>query len=276
MSTTPPQEKTKARSLGADFRTRALTALVGAPIILLAVIIGRPVFDVLVVGVGLAAGLELLHMLRPPTDITRALSLLLIVACIGGVSLLLPIQIIATAAVFLVVGLALWTMSASVPFTRGVLYPLLGALYIGLPLGVVLLLRHGENGLLWTIMLFANNWATDAFALIGGRVAGRHKLAPKISPGKTIEGAAIGLTLGFLVGLTIALIGGIPPGTAILANIVVAFATEIGDLFESWTKRRLAVKDSGSLLPGHGGVLDRVDGTLLAAPLLYLVVALVG
>ncbi len=275
MLSTQQQEEKKPR-LGGDFRTRALTALIGAPIILLAMYLGTPVFDILVMAVGIAAGVELLHMLRPATAFARVVSLLLMMACISGVAGILPAGVTATAAVLLIAGLLLHFIRASVPLRHGVIYPLLGALYIGLPLGVVLLLRNGENGLLWTGMLFANNWATDAFALIGGRIAGRHKLAPKISPGKTIEGAAIGLTVGFLLGLMIALFGGIPLTTAVIANLVVAFATETGDLFESWTKRRLAVKDSGSLLPGHGGVLDRIDGTLLATPLLYMVIRLLG
>lgn len=263
--------------LGADFRTRALTALIVGPTVLLAIVAGAPWFTLLVIGVGIVGGLEFCNMLCPAL-ISRISGLGVIIAAIAGVAYALP-QVIALA-----VGAALLaglvdtlrvTRQRAAFFGRNHALLILGALYIGLPLGVILLIRaQPVDGLLWTAVMFITNWGTDAFALIGGRVAGRHKLAPAISPGKTIEGALIGLVLGAGVGLALALIGGITPALALIAVVVVAVATEAGDLFESWAKRRLAVKDSGTLLPGHGGLLDRIDGTLLAAPLLWLVLQL--
>jgi phosphatidate cytidylyltransferase len=267
--------------LGRDFRTRALTALVGAPLVVLAVIIGTPLMDVAVMAVGVIAGVELLNMIRPAASRTALVIVVVtVLASIEGLALAVPGVIAGAVALFFAAGLvrSLLQPAPTGPyFIRNYLYLIFGALYIGIPLGIVLLIRaHEPDGLLWTLMLFANNWATDSFALIGGRVAGRHKLAPAISPGKTIEGALIGLVCGFGLGLALGLVGGLPPLTAVIANLVVALATQAGDLFESWAKRRLAVKDSGTLLPGHGGLLDRIDGFLLAAPLLYLVLRLLG
>ena len=133
-----------------------------------------------------------------------------------------------------------------------------------------MLLRNGEAGQLWTLALFANNWCTDSFAMLGGRRFGRRKLAPAISPGKTVEGALVGLLAGVSAGLALTLAGGVPLALALPLNLGVALATTAGDLLESLLKRQWQADDSGSLLPGHGGLLDRMDGTLLAAPVLWL------
>jgi phosphatidate cytidylyltransferase len=269
---------TKTR-LGADFRARFITAAIGGPAVLLGILIGGAVYNLAVVVVGLIAAIEFHTMIRPHHRTTLVMTILTVLACIEGIALgfstLLPLAVV----LFLALGVA-ETAQTSEPksrfFIRNYFYTIIGALYIGIPLGLMVLIRDDSNGLLWSIMLFVNNWSTDGFALIGGRIAGRHKLAPHISPGKTIEGALIGLTIGSLVGIAIALVGGIAPGLAIFANIAIALSVEIGDLFESWVKRRLAVKDSGSILPGHGGFLDRIDGTLVAAVALYLIIRLFG
>lgn len=269
------QEK---KTLGADFRTRALTALIGGPLILLVVFIGGPLLNILVAGVAILAGLEFLTMLHPTTRAGQFIVIVVILACLEGLALDVPYIIPIAIVIFGAAGLLRSVTSHTAPgefFVRNYLLLIAGLVYIGIPMGLVLLIREGQpDGLLWTLVLLVTNWGTDAFALMGGRIAGKTKLAPSISPGKTIEGAAIGLTTGTLTGVLLAVVGGIPFGTALTACALVAIATEIGDLFESWTKRRLAVKDSGSLLPGHGGILDRIDGTLLAAPMLYLVLTL--
>ncbi len=261
--------------LGADFGQRFLTALVIGPGVVLLVLIGRPVFDIGIAVIGALAGYELQRMFRPHHQPSLIITILTILACITGSWSV----ILLAAALFLIAG-AVEVIVGSEPklpfFGRYYVLLLVGTLYIGLPLGLLTQLRAGHDGLLLTLMLLLNNFGTDAFALIGGRVAGRHKLAPTISPGKTFEGAAIGLTVGFLIGLAIALVGGVALPLALIANAVIAVSVEVGDLIESWTKRRLAVKDSGHLLPGHGGVLDRIDGTLLAVPCLVLILMIFG
>jgi phosphatidate cytidylyltransferase len=139
-------------------------------------------------------------------------------------------------------------------------------------------LRDGDTqGLLAVLYLFAVVWATDIMAYFVGRAVGGPKLAPSISPGKTRSGA-LGGALGAIAA---ALLFALAAGTgrfALLAGIaiVLSIVSQAGDLFESWVKRRHGVKDSGRIIPGHGGVLDRVDGLVVAAFALYLIGSMLG
>ena len=124
-------------------------------------------------------------------------------------------------------------------------------------------------------------WASDIFAYLGGRLFGRRKLAGLISPNKTVEGLVAGLMLGTAVGLLHALRPAARPTrsrrcTRSELALAVAVAAPVGDLFESYLKRDAGVKDTGSLLGGHGGVLDRIDALLLAAPAAYFVALAIG
>ena len=254
---------------------RIITGLVGLPIILFLTYVGAPLFNLGANLVGVIGGFELAHMILPGHMLLALLVALAVVVTATAVWLqALPLALLVV--LLLVCGGIIETLRRRGSLLREYSYALGGALYIGLSMGVLTLIRAGENGLLWTLMLFISNWCTDSFAMIGGRLFGKHKLAPTISPSKTVEGAFVGLAMGFVGGFTLALLGGLPLETALLANIVIPVATQTGDLIESLIKRHLNVKDSGSILPGHGGVLDRIDGTLLAAPCLYVVLMLAG
>lgn len=119
--------------------------------------------------------------------------------------------------------------------------------------------------------------ATDIGAFAVGKILGKHKLAPHISPGKTWEGLAGGVLAAGLVSLSFAPFLMFPHTSlgALLLGMVLAVIAQAGDLFESWLKRRAGVKDSGTLLPGHGGILDRVDGIIFSAPV-YLFTAILS
>jgi phosphatidate cytidylyltransferase len=147
-----------------------------------------------------------------------------------------------------------------------------GFLYIPLLLAFVILLRNSGDGMRWILLLLCIVFSGDTAALYVGTLIGRHKLAPAISPGKTVEGAVGGLAVGLLVGLLAKhlLLPALPWGTAVGFCLLVGVAGQVGDLFESALKRSSDVKDSGSILPGHGGVLDRIDALLFAAPVAYL------
>ncbi len=120
------------------------------------------------------------------------------------------------------------------------------------------------------LLTFCCVWATDSFAFFVGRAIGKHKLAPRLSPAKTVEGAIGGLLAAVVVGAVFGwLLLGYAPGGA-LAGAVAGTLGQAGDLFESALKRELGIKDFGGILPGHGGVLDRFDGLLLTAPAVYL------
>ena len=142
-----------------------------------------------------------------------------------------------------------------------------GFVYAVLPALAVLWVRerdsHGLDLLLWVLIV---TWSTDIGAYFVGRAFGKKKLAPSISPGKTVAGLYGGIAAALLLGSIWALFRGLGPALIVLAPIFAATA-QAGDLFESWMKRRAGVKDSGHWLPGHGGILDRLDGLVPVAVL---------
>ncbi|TIO07866.1 phosphatidate cytidylyltransferase [Mesorhizobium sp.] len=135
------------------------------------------------------------------------------------------------------------------------------------------LLRDGDHpGLVAILFLFAVVWATDISAYFVGRAVGGPKLAPSISPGKTQSGALGGAVGGVVAGLLLAAAAGAGNlGVLGVVALVLSIVAQAGDLFESWVKRRHDRKDSGTLIPGHGGVMDRVDGLVAAAFALYVI-----
>jgi phosphatidate cytidylyltransferase len=118
------------------------------------------------------------------------------------------------------------------------------------------------------LAFFSIIWATDIGAYLVGRTLGGPKLAPAISPNKTWSGAVGGLVSGIAAGFVVASAMDLSYGAATLVAMgaVISVMSQIGDLIESWWKRYFGVKDSGSIIPGHGGILDRIDGVLLASP----------
>lgn len=152
-----------------------------------------------------------------------------------------------------------------------------GCLYAGLGLGPIAALRVGPEGLQWVISALVITWANDTCAYFAGRLLGRHKLHPAVSPNKTWEGFAGG-AVGSVAGMFIARWVAFPALTAtdcLVLGLLGAVLGPLGDLCESLLKRAHGVKDSGTLIPGHGGLLDRVDALLFNAPAVYLYVVAV-
>jgi phosphatidate cytidylyltransferase len=143
-----------------------------------------------------------------------------------------------------------------------------GFVYALLPALALLWIREraGLNLLLW---VFIVTWATDIGAYFAGRALGKRKLAPSISPKKTVEGLYGGMAAATILAVPWVMLTGLRYGL-LLAAPFFAFAAQGGDLFESWMKRRAGLKDSGTWLPGHGGVLDRLDGLVPVAVLTAL------
>lgn len=142
-----------------------------------------------------------------------------------------------------------------------------GVIYIGAPVLAMLWLRESEFGREWTALLFAVTWGADTGAFLVGSLLKGPKLQPRLSPKKTWSGLFGGLALGTAAALVFPLVFDLPLSlpTAALIGLVGSAATVAGDLWESALKRRFGVKDSGGLIPGHGGLLDRVDGLMFAA-----------
>jgi CDP-diglyceride synthetase len=133
--------------------------------------------------------------------------------------------------------------------------------------------RHGVAGDLpvWLLLAVLSTWAADVAAYLVGSAVGRRKLAPSISPGKTWEGTFAGFAASALIVLAMAAIFGLPRVPAAIVAVGIGLVGLAGDLLESYVKRRAGVKDSGTILPGHGGVLDRLDSLVAASTFVLLV-----
>lgn len=148
---------------------------------------------------------------------------------------------------------------------------LFGTLYVSFLLSHVSLIRNLQNGKAWALFLIVTVWAGDIFAFSGGTLFGKHKLYPKVSPKKSYEGL-IGGILGSVIvalGFSALFLPRLAPGPCVLLAFGIGLLGQVGDFTESMLKRSARVKDSGDLIPGHGGMLDRIDSFLFSSPFLY-------
>ncbi|HJQ74101.1 MAG TPA: phosphatidate cytidylyltransferase [Gaiellaceae bacterium] len=263
-----------------NFASRLLVAAVGLPLVLGMLWLGGWWLFVLVAVAAFVAVHEFVTTARPLRPLAPAVYGGVILALLGaeqsGIVWLLG-GFLAT----FVLGFLLHALSSTrAPTTAALGSTVLGAAWIGLGLGFVLLLRemHTEGRLLaFTVVLSV--FAADTVAYLTGRLAGRHRLAPRLSPKKTWEGLLGGAVAGVFVSF-IALYDTrdkyLDVWQAIVLGLVIVVAAVLGDLFESALKRDLEVKDTGRLLGGHGGMLDRVDALLFAAPAAYFLVVSFG
>ena len=152
----------------------------------------------------------------------------------------------------------------------------LGFLYIGLPLSLLVLVDRAPRGNIWIFFLLAIIFLGDTAAFYCGRLLGRHKLYVTVSPGKTWEGAVGGFSISVLGGVLFSQIFSLHNSVWTIAMVsgMLSVAGQVGDLAESMIKRNYGVKDSGKILPGHGGFLDRVDALLFAIPVFYALLTL--
>jgi len=154
---------------------------------------------------------------------------------------------------------------------RGIVWPVIGLFWLGLPSLALIWLRMSEQGMLVVSLLFLSVWSCDTGAYFAGRGIGGPKLAPRISPKKTWAGLFGGMLAAAGASGLLAVFAGFGSFVVFsLLGAVLALISQFGDLAESSVKRRFKVKDSGTLIPGHGGILDRVDGLLFASPALAI------
>jgi phosphatidate cytidylyltransferase len=263
-----------------NFASRLLVAAVGLPLVLGMLWLGGWWLFTLVAVAACVGVHEFVTTARPLRPLAPAVYggvlLALVGARSGGLLWLLGGFLTTFALAFVLHALS----STRAPTTAAIGSTVLGSAWIGLGLGFVLLLRqmHAEGRLIgFTVVLAV--FAADTVAYLTGRLAGRHRLAPRLSPKKTWEGLVGGAVAGIFVAF-IALYDTrdhyLTIGEAIVLGLVVVVTAVLGDLFESALKRDLEVKDTGRLLGGHGGMLDRVDALLFAAPAAYYLVVAFG
>lgn len=151
-------------------------------------------------------------------------------------------------------------------------WQLIGALYIVAPMISLIYLRNTEQGLTLILYLFFLIWATDIGAYMFGIMVGGPKIAPSISPAKRWSGALGGLTMAILISSLFVAFNLLPSQSFIYAAMGLSVLGQVGDFLESYFKRLFSIKDSGSLIPGHGGILDRADSIVTTAPVLALLI----
>ncbi|ARA92692.1 hypothetical protein AWN76_005605 [Rhodothermaceae bacterium RA] len=263
---------------------RILTALVAIPVVLGLAYVGGWPFALLVLGIALVAQWEVYGLMaKAGLDPFPVAGLAL-----GGLVGLRPMWPEATLLLGVAVPglLALWLFArdarkplpALASTLAGVVYPVallvvLADLRAGTGLGVT-----DEQAFALTLTLFVLIWVTDTAAYVVGKNLGRHPLAPAISPKKTWEGT-LGGVLGALLGaaaLKMTLLDFLAWPHVLAVAVICGGFSQLGDLFESGLKRSVQVKDSGTFLPGHGGLLDRFDAMIFAAPLVYVYLRLVA
>jgi phosphatidate cytidylyltransferase len=263
----------------ADLRKRAVSAAVLGPAAIACIWLGAEAFTgMLAVCVALLAW-EWVHMCGRRIRVLPGMAVPLAVFAAGALAVNEQVR---PALLVLGLGFALaWWFAHRMAetLTQPALRLAIGVLYIGLA-GIALIeLRHDtEAGRANVLFLFCVVWASDIGAYMAGRSLGGPKLWPAVSPNKTWSGALGGLAAAIAVGLSAALSVPRPGGViaAVAVAVLLGVASQVGDLLESAIKRHFHVKDSSRLIPGHGGLLDRLDGLLAAAPVAALLSFLLG
>lgn len=266
-------------NLSQNFVTRAVTALILVPITIYAMAMGGWIFTLLVLVFFTLANLELL------TILTRQH---LSVGAAAGVILALPAAlsfayIVEWPVIFLLAGIVVFALDLYLPHEgersiQRALWLTVMTLTMSFIAGCAIALRNHEGGMAWWLLVLISTWGTDTLAYAGGRTYGRTPLLPSWSPKKTREGALTGLIGAIGIGvITLWVMNGLVPLTLMIV-IGSPFAAIIGDLVESKIKRSYNVKDSYikglNLVPGHGGLLDRIDSLLMVILFVYLTVML--
>ncbi len=258
-----------------DLPARLATAAVGIPALLLVIWLGGAPYVAAAAAILALGAYELAHAagMRHRDPLTWC-------AALGAAALALAAARGQGAIILCVTGLLALTLlievlRADVPqgFARWAA-AMGAALYPGVLGSHVVLLRQATDGRDWVLLMLLTTFATDTGAYAVGRLVGGPKLAPRISPGKTVAGALGGLASGTLAAAALAALLNLerPVGLTVALGAAVAVAGQLGDLAESLLKRSLGVKDLGRLFPGHGGAMDRLDSVLFTAPVVYWVV----
>lgn len=255
---------------------RLITAGLGIPLFLGLLYLGGPWWAGLVLLITVLASLEMGVLLRGVSPVPTTPSQLLLT--LGGVLFVLlaytsegqpPLLWTPVAIGLLLAAFVREIVRSERAPMHGAGWTLFGIFYPGALLAHLILLRAFPHGLEWMLLVTLGTWASDSAAFFVGSKLGRHRLAPTLSPKKTWEGAAGGLVGAAIVGALLARFTQISFGFGIIGGIVISLAGQAGDLAASALKRQAKVKDTGTLLPGHGGIIDRFDSLLFAGTVVY-------
>ncbi len=253
-------------------RIRVVSAFIFVPLILIGAYLGGPIFFLMILALALFGGYEFGQILKKKGYrfihyvFVPSVLLLLVAAGYGQDCAMMAgvccFVIFALHAVFFIFGrIDVDEMALS----------FFGLFYIGFTLSTMALIRANfTNGFFLICMVFLIQWMTDTGAYFVGSAFGRHKLMPKVSPKKSVEGAFGGILIAMIVLAVFNLIAEVLPMPLVLMmTFFASILGQIGDLFESALKRWADVKDAGTLIPGHGGILDRFDSLFFIAPFCY-------
>lgn len=257
---------------------RILSASVLIPVVGGAVYLGGPWLAMVVGGAALVAGYEFYGLLRRRSYAPSTWSGLLLIALLllGAYQPQWPVIRPAVAGVLmLTLGWQLFQAHSPTPMADWAL-TLSGGMYLGWLMGHFLLLRAASGGLRWLALALLSTWICDSGAYFIGLWLGRHKLWPRISPKKTWEGAVGGGISGVVLTALVASLLGLGWPHGVLIGALVAIVAPFGDLAVSMLKREVGAKDSSHLIPGHGGMLDRIDSLLFTVPVVYYYAAFVA
>ena len=252
------------------------------PVVLVLIGRGEPAwpFLLLVLALAAVAQWELYRMFARigiAADVGAGLvlgALVVLAFAFGGGTRPWLVSLALSVAVAACLALGLRGTSGARPDWGGRALTLLGVCYCAWLLGHAVWLRALPDGAALTRLALGVTWCGEAAAFFVGRRFGRHKLAPQVSPGKTVEGAGAQLVLSVLAALVPWGVGSMTAAHAVGIGLVLGITGQIGDLAESFLKRSAAAKDAGVLVPGHGGLLDRLDSLLFNLPALYYYVTL--
>ena len=258
-------------------KQRILTGALGVPLIIFAIWFGAPWFSLLIAAAVLVGAFEFYRMANfekkePLIYFGLLWALSLVLSPLYKSTNILPIVMSITILISLI--LLLFRTPRDNAFHKWA-WTIAGAIFVGWMLSYWISLRGLENGRDWVYLAMLTIFANDTGAFFIGRAKGKHKLVPAISPAKTWEGAIGGLVSSILGSIIIVVILNlISPFTlkywqVIPLGFLISFFAQIGDLVESLLKRNMGIKESGTLLPGHGGILDRFDSLIFVGPVVY-------
>lgn len=263
---------------------RLLSALVGIPVIIVSIFYGGPWFALLLLLIINVAIFEYNQVIKIGNSSFLAVvnhlgvSFYLIIIYLEEYALIPPLFLVLLFIMFVNV-LFNMEVEEKQSFSESAM-ALWGVVYLGVLFGYLLMLRLQPEGALYTYALFAGIWIHDTMAYFIGVKWGIRKFAPHISPKKSVEGSLAGMGGTIIVFFSTAILFpelfAFPPAGAIILALGISVFAQLGDLMESALKRQMQVKDSGTIIPGHGGVLDRFDSIMLAAPFAYYFFLLAG